>query len=55
MTLPYIPTVLILGALFGLVGGGMIFRITRNWRAAGIVVGAVSITALLWLLRGVLE
>ena len=55
MTLPYIPTILILGALFGLVGGGMVFRITRNWRAVSIVVGAVAITALLWLLRGVLE
>ena len=33
MTLPYIPTVLILGALFGLVGSGLIFRITHNIKA----------------------
>ena len=55
MTLPYIPTVLILGAIFGIVGGGMTFRVTRNWRAAGFVAGAALATAGLWLLASILE
>ena len=33
MTLPLIPTLLVLGTCFGLVGSGIIFQITHNIKA----------------------
>ena len=33
MTLPLIPTLLVLGACVGLIGSGVIFRITHNIKA----------------------
>ena len=50
MTVPLIPTVLIVGFLGAIFGGGIMFRITRNWRAAAIVACAALVTTFLWLL-----
>ena len=48
-------SLLIVGAVGGLLGGGMMFWMTRNWRAAAIVACAALATAMLWLLQGIFE
>ena len=57
MTLQFVPTglVLVVGICGGLLGGGVMFWMTRNLKAAAIVGFAGLITALIWLLQGVFE
>lgn len=45
--------VLSVGLVGGLLGGGVMFWLTRNRRAALIVAFAGLITAVVWLLQGV--
>ena len=55
MTVQFVPAVLFVGAFVGLLGGGVMFWMTRNWRAAGIVTGAALATAFLWQLPRMFE
>lgn len=50
MTVPFIPAVLFVGAVVGLLGGSVMYWMTRNLKAAAIVICAALITAGLWLL-----
>ena len=54
MTLNFV-SLIIVGVFGGLLGGGVMLWVTRNWRAAGIVAGAALVTAMLWLLQDVFE
>ena len=49
MALPVIPTMLILGAIFGLIGGGGVFWMTRNFKAVAITAASIFSFALLYL------
>ena len=49
MALPPIPTMLILGVLFGLIGGGGVFWMTHNFRAVAITAASIFSVALLYL------
>ena len=49
MALPLIPTVLIIGAFFGLIGGGFIFWATHNFKAVAITAASIFSVALLYL------
>lgn len=55
MTLPIIPTVLVLGACFGLLGGGLTFWATHNYRATAITAISVFTVALVYLALSVLQ
>ncbi len=48
-------SLLIVGVFGGLLGGGVMLWMTRNWRAAAIVACAALATAMLWLLQGIFE
>ena len=49
MALPPIPTMLILGAVFGLIGGGGVFWMTHNLKAVAITAASIFSVALLYL------
>ncbi len=55
MALPLIPTVLIVGAIFGLIGGGGVFWMTRNLKAVAITAASVFSVALLYLTLRILQ
>ena len=48
MTLSLIPTMLILGAFFGLIGSGIIFRVTHNMKATALMFASVFAFAMLY-------
>ena len=52
---PLIPTVLILGACFGIIGSGLTFWATHNYRATVITGVSVFAVALLYLALSVLQ
>ena len=55
MALPLIPTMLILGVLFGLIGGGGVFWMTHNLKAVAITAASIFSFALLYLALLILE
>ena len=55
MALPLIPTMLILGVLFGLIGGGGVFWMTRNLKAVAITAASIFSVALLYLTLLILQ
>ena len=55
MAITFPMAVLIVGFCGALLGGGVMFWITRNLKAAAIVGCAGLFTALVWLLQGIFE
>lgn len=55
MALPLIPTMLILGVLFGLIGGGGVFWMTHNLKAVTITAALIFSVALLYLVLRILQ
>ena len=55
MAFSYTSIVLMLGVVFGVAGGSIIYWITRNWKATVLTASIVFVTALPWLLQGVFE
>ena len=55
MALSFASTVLILGIIFGAIGGGIIYWITHNWKATVLTASIVFVTALPWLLQEVFK
>ena len=55
MALPLIPTVLIVGAIFGLIGGGGVFWMTHNLKAVAITAASIFSVALVYLILRILQ